>query len=64
MNLLQIELDNDPSIINQENFIASKHKLKEKHDAHGPIFRTKSTWTEDGGHNSKFILDQETKLLQ
>ncbi len=29
MNLLQIELDNDPSTINQEKFIASKHELEQ-----------------------------------
>ncbi len=45
MNLLQIELDNDPSMINQEKFIPSKHELEqiEIYETHGHILRTK--WT-------------------
>ncbi len=61
MNLLQIELDNDPSTINQEQFIASKHELDEieKHETHGHILRTKCTWTEDGEKKMKIFLNLE-----
>ncbi len=61
MNLPQIELDNDPSTINQEKFIDSKHELEqiEKHEAHGHILRTKCTWTEDGEKNPFFFLNLE-----
>ena len=59
MNLLQ----KDPSIVNQEKFIASKHELEqiEKHEAYGYILRAKSLWTEDGEKNSKFFLNLEKK---
>ncbi len=66
MNLLQIELDNNPSTINQEKFIASKHELEqiEKYETHGHILRTKCTWTEDGEKKSNFFLNPEKRILQ
>ncbi len=61
MNLQQIELDNEPSIINQQQFIASKHELEqiEKYETHGHILRSKCTWTEDGEKKSNFFLNIE-----
>ncbi len=65
INLLQIELDNNPSTINQEKFIASKHKLEqiEKYEKHGYILRTKCTGTEDGEKNSKFFRNLEKQTI-
>ncbi len=62
MNMLQIELDNDPSTINQEKFIASKHELEqiEKYETHGHILITKCTWTKDCEKISKFFQKQKT----
>ncbi len=46
MNLLQIELGNDPSTINQEKFITSKHELEqiEKYETHGHIMHMDWRW--------------------
>ncbi len=63
INLLQIELDNDPSTINQEKFIASKHELEqiEKHEIHGHILRTECTWTEVGEKKFQFFPEPRKK---
>ncbi len=63
MNLLQIELDNDPSTVNHEIFIASKLELEqiEKYETHGHILRTKCIWTRDGETNSIFFLNLDKK---
>ncbi len=61
INLLQIELDKNPSINNIERFNTSKHELEqiEKHEAHGQVLRSKQILTEDDEKNSKFILNLE-----
>ncbi len=61
MNLLQIELDNDHSTVNQEKFIASKHELEqiEKYETHGHILKTKCTWT--GRWRKKFQIFPEPR---
>ncbi len=63
INLLQVELNKNPSINNLERLNTSKHELEqiEKHEAHGKVLRNKQIWTEDGEKNSKFFLNLEKR---
>ncbi len=61
INLLETELDNNPTSFNLDKFNASKNELEqiEKHKTQGHILRSKISWTEDGEKTSKYVLNLE-----
>ncbi len=64
-NLLETELNRNPSAGNLERFNVSKIELEqiEKHETQGNILRTKIKWTEDVETNSKLFLNLEKKTI-
>ncbi len=65
INLLQIELDNDPLQYKPRKINSFKvwARTNKKIWNTGNILRTKCTWTEVGEQNSRFFLNLEKKTI-
>ncbi len=57
INLIQFELDSNPSNINLERFNTAEKELEQidKHEIHGLMLRSKTKWLDEGEKNSFFF---------
>ncbi len=61
INLIQSELDSNPSNINLKSFNTAKKELEQidKHEIHGLMLRSKTKWLEEGEKTKMFLLNLE-----
>ncbi len=61
INLLQENIDSNPSDINLDQFNTTKNELEQvkKHETHGLMLRSKTKWIEEGEKNTKLFLNLE-----